>query len=183
MTSALVRPDDVGGTAAWQSLCLAGFLTVVWGDFAARARSRLSAEDRAIALGPHVAPRTVVGRESALWIYTNLRRSAQVHVLYSPAQHRPTPAPDSATHQAVFLDGDVRSLAGIAVTSPARTAVDLCVHMARPCAIEALRALLANEAVDAAAIRSRIERMPPRSRSAEAADILDAALGVKKAWR
>ena len=175
-----MRPDDVGGKAAWQALCLAGFLTIVWGDSAVCTRSPLRPEDRALALSPYVLPRTVVGRHTALWVYTNMRRSTRVHLLYSPTQHRPTPAPEHATHQAVLLDGDVQCLAGIDITSPARTAIDLCVHLARPLAIEGLRALLASEAVQSSEIRARIAQMPPRSRSSEAADIVNAALGIER---
>lgn len=172
----LVTPADVGGPAAWQALCLDGHLQPVWGGCALPAGIELAREHRAEALRPFLQPRTVVGRQSALWVLTGLRMSKFVHLLYSPSQHRPPPQPMCLTHQTNLQPDDQVEISGVPVTAATRTAVDLAIHLDRRAALQGLRELNRLGLISLEPVLARLDQIPGRSRRAESTDVVHWAI-------
>ncbi|MDH6237308.1 type IV toxin-antitoxin system AbiEi family antitoxin [Cryobacterium sp. CG_9.6] len=81
---------------------------------------------RAASLGPLVPPRGIVERASAAWVYGVLPEPA-VHELCVDVHARAHLPPSAHVHirEVTCPAADTRLLAGIRVTSPLRTAVDL----------------------------------------------------------
>jgi len=82
---------------------------------------------RAAALAHAAAPRLVVERRSAAWVWGARDAPPPVAQLCSPAdaRYRRIGGAGSATREVVLRHGDTVVLAGTTVTAPLRTAVDL----------------------------------------------------------
>lgn len=170
----LVTPRDVGGTIAWRSLHLDGHLVHLWGENSLPAEEDPDPTHRALALTQEVVARTVLGRQSAVWVFTGESMSPLVHLIYDPKHHRPPPKSGRATHQAHLLAEDVIELSGVPVTSPVRTAMDCAMFLPRAQAVRAVREL--GPLVTRAQVRNRIQRAPQRTAKEEPMDVVDRAL-------
>lgn len=176
LAAGLITPSDVGGFAAWQSLCLDGRLTPVRDHYAVLAQTTITRAHRARTLRTLVQTRTVVGRQSALWVHTGEAISTQIYLLYEPDQHRPKPQPGVQTHQTRLTPQDITEIDGLHVTSAARTAVDLAIHIDRPYALNGLRALATQRLVTLEGVLHRLEEIPGRSRRSDSVDLVQRAI-------
>lgn len=176
LPAGLITPSDVGGFAAWQSLCLDGRLTPVRDHYAVLASTPTTRAHRARTLCALVQTRTVVGRQSALWVHTGQAISTQVHLLYEPTQHRPKPQPGAQTHQTMLTPQDILEIDGVHVTGATRTAVDLAVHIDRTLALSGLKMLAAQKLVTLEGVLHRLEQIPGRSRRSDSVDLVHRAI-------
>ena len=125
--SPLVRPGDVGGSAAWRVLLRDGVLVPVTDDVAVRAGTSVTPAVRAAALSARVPPRAVVVGTTALWVYCGGVPDDEPHLAYRSSVFR--------------LGAESRDVGGVRVTTPERTAVDLACRLPRAHADAALDAL------------------------------------------
>ncbi|MGO1316300.1 MAG: hypothetical protein ACTMIR_04580 [Cellulomonadaceae bacterium] len=175
----LVRPDDVGGYPAFQTLLSDGVLRLLRDTTAVPAGTPVTAAHRAQALVPIWSARTVVGIDAAAWVHTGGQAPARVTLLYDPRHHRPAPGPEHTSHQARLTGVDVEQLNGVAVTTPLRTALDVAVRSDTPVAW--LRRLLAAGLLDPATLLHHARTRVDLSRSGTACAIVEQALGVTPA--
>ncbi len=172
LESDLITPADVGGSVAWQSLVLDNQLTPVWGPYAVAAHKQITAQHRVSALREMVQTRTVLGRQSALWVLTGHLTSPMVHLLYPPTQHRPKPQAGTVTHQTKLTGIDVIEIDGVQLTGATRTAVDLAIHVERRHALTGLQTLAQHQLVSMPEVLTRLEQIPGRSRRSESVDLV-----------
>lgn len=131
--SRVVRPRDVGGRAAWSVLVRDGVLEVVRRD-----------EDAAVVAGTPTGPATragllrarvpsgaVVAARTAAWVHAGPAADdgGRLDLTYRAGGHRPAVWGQGLCWQSPLLADDVVDLAGVRVTDPVRTAVDLALHV------------------------------------------------------
>lgn len=121
----LVRPRDVGGTVAWQDLRWRGLLQEVAPDVAITGNLPVTAAIRASALADIAPLRTVVAGLAAAWVWGAAEAPRVLDVVYPRGAHRPGNDPRRRSRQATLLHCEVEELAGVRVTSPLRTALDV----------------------------------------------------------
>ena len=81
---------------------------------------------RALAVQPVLGQRMIIERQSAAWVHGALKRAPRIHTVAVRYEHRSRAAHGHATIREVVLRrGDTTMIAGIEVTTPLRTAVDL----------------------------------------------------------
>jgi hypothetical protein len=124
----LRRPGDVGGRAAWQALVRDGVLTVLRGDVACSATTRVDPALRARTLLGAVPTGAVVTGRTAAWVHTGVDAPDTLDLACRPGGRRPARPPGARLWQAPLLAPDVRLLGGVPVTTPARTAAELALH-------------------------------------------------------
>ncbi|GAA1736735.1 hypothetical protein GCM10009809_34930 [Isoptericola hypogeus] len=127
----LRAPADVGGRAAWDVLVRDGVLEVVRGDAAVATGTPLTAADRAGTLTGVPTGAVVAGRTAA-WVHAGRRvgDEGRLDLTYPAGSYRPTVWGAGLVWQAPLLRDDVVERAGVRVTAPARTVVDLALHLA-----------------------------------------------------
>ncbi|MFD6134032.1 hypothetical protein [Isoptericola sp. NPDC056618] len=129
----LVRPADVGGRAAWDVLVRDGSLEAVRDDAAVVAGTTVTPVLRAVLLAGSLPAGAVAAGRTAAWVHAGGRagtRSAEhLDVAYAAGGHRPELWGAGLVWQAPMLRGDVVELAGVRVTAPLRTVVDVAVHV------------------------------------------------------
>lgn len=134
----LARPDVLGpmvtpvslgcSSATWQALCRDGDVVEVRPGFALVAGVAETSADRARTLLAAVPADVVVAREWAVWVHAGGRPPRPQHrvcVVYRPGTSRPRSLPGLETVQASLRPWDVSTVAGLSVTSPVRTAMDV----------------------------------------------------------
>lgn len=146
----VVTPAHVGGAVAWSDLRRSGALTELHDGAAVGAGSVVGSRHRALALAAEVPGRCVLAAATAAWVHTGLYdgaaaaawpSGAPVEVAYSPGTHCPVPRPGRVARRAPGLAADTVRLAGVPVTHPARTAVDVARTVPLEAAVPVLVAL------------------------------------------
>ena len=125
----------------WAGLLRDGLLAPVWGG---AARVTACVEDPAVrvaALARLVPERGVVGRATAVWVHAGGPAPVRADVLVQTRARRPDPHPDRRTHEADLTDADVETIAGVRVTTPLRTALDVARWLPAAQSLPLLRAL------------------------------------------
>ena len=169
----LVRPADVGGRAAWGVLVRDGALEVVRGDAAVVAGAVVTPELRAALLVGSVPAGAVAAGRTAAWVHAGRaagpRAADHLDVTYPAGGHRPELWGAGLVWQAPLLRGDTVDLAGVRVTAPLRTVVDVAVHVPGDDDAAALARALADACglalPDAAALLERRARVVGRPRA------------------
>ncbi|MBD5787580.1 hypothetical protein IF650_15520 [Cellulosimicrobium terreum] len=144
----LVRPGDVGGSAAFQTLLRDGALVPLWGDRAAPARVPVTSTLRAVAVRDLVPARTVLGGLAAAWVLCGTPPPGTLDVLYPPGMHRPPPVAGRLPRQANVLRSESVLVAGVLVTDPQRTALDVAGRVPAGTALPVLSALRRSGGLD-----------------------------------
>jgi len=125
-----------------------------------------------------VAGRAAAALHGALWVHP----STPIELI-SPATRPPT---GIITHDELISDDELVLIAGMAVTSPTRTAFDLARHLHRDLAVRHLDALARATGVaafDVLALGDRYRRARGRGRCAVALDLMDGgAQSPKETW-
>ncbi|WP_415855830.1 hypothetical protein [Sinomonas sp. G460-2] len=144
----ILTPGRPFSPAELQAMTNDGVLRRLVGDAYAPATAPLTPELRATGLAtvyePRLRARTVVGRQSAAWIY-GCAPAPPLPVLLVPAPRRLSAARKARgvlVHEVWLGDFDIIELGPLLVTSPLRTAVDLSMHGETPIASVTLRRLL-----------------------------------------
>jgi hypothetical protein len=97
-----------------------------------------------------VPARCVLAASTAAWVYTGLHDGAAaptwpigapIELAYSPDTHCPVPRPGQVARRAPGLARDTIHLAGVPVTRPARTAIDVACTAPTAAAVPVLVAL------------------------------------------
>ena len=132
-TGPVVRAQDVGGPLAWQVLVRDGVLTALTDDAAVPSGTPVSAWTRAAALADRVPPRAVAVLTTAWWVYCGgtlgdgSLGDGGLELAYRSSVFR--------------LGAESHDVAGLRVTTPERTALDLASRLPRREAITAAVAL------------------------------------------
>ncbi|NNU28706.1 hypothetical protein [Isoptericola sediminis] len=153
----VVRPGDVGGRAAWQTLVHEGVLRVLRADAACPAGRGVDAALRASVLAPEVPAGAVVTARTAVWVHTGRGRPETLDLTYPAGRHRPERPRGARLWQGHLLGPDTRRLGGVAVTTPQRTLVELVLHGARYPETPLLAAALLRAGADPGRARRAIE--------------------------
>ncbi|MFI9486397.1 hypothetical protein ACIG47_08385 [Promicromonospora sp. NPDC052451] len=146
----VVTPAHVGGPVAWSDLMRSGALTELYDGAAVGPASAVDARHRALALAPEVPASCVLAAATAAWVHTGVYdggaaqawpAGAPVEVAYSPGRRCPVPRPGRVARRAPGLAADTVRPAGVPVTSPDRTAVDVARTVPAEAAVPVLVAL------------------------------------------
>ncbi len=121
----LVAPHEVGGRAAFQDLVRCGALVPLWDDVGAPAAVPVTSTLRALAVRDLVPRGAVVAGAAAAWVLCGSARPHLLDVVYPPGRHRPAPLVGRAPRQAHVLRDETVLVAGVLVTTPTRTALDV----------------------------------------------------------
>ncbi|MBE1876756.1 hypothetical protein [Myceligenerans pegani] len=178
----VVTPARVGGPAAWQDLLRSGALTPLrdapldtTGAVAVPAGVRVTPTHRALVLaescGGVLPARAVLAGASAAWVHSGLRGGIHVprlptdagfpELAHDAAVRRPDVPAGVLVRCAAGLVRDTMLLAGVPVTTPARTAADVACRLPFEQAVPVLTALAAGSAdldpVDLDAVERALE--------------------------
>lgn len=146
----VVTPEHVGGPVAWWDLRRAGALVELHDGAAVAVGAVVGPEHRALALAHEVPARCVLAAATAAWVHTGWYAGgpaatwppgAPVEVAYAPGTHCPTARPGLLVRRTPGLASDTVRLAGVAVTSLTRTAVDVARTVGAEAAVPLLVAL------------------------------------------
>lgn len=124
----VVRPADVGGAAAWQTLVREGVLQVLRDDAACPAYLDVDPVLRAGLLAGAVPTGATVTARTAAWVHTGFGDAQALDLTYPAGRHQPDRPPGARLWQGPLLGDDTVHLAGIPVTAPERTVVELVLH-------------------------------------------------------
>jgi hypothetical protein len=165
----VVTPAHVGGPVAWSDLRRSGALVELHDGAAVGAGSVVGSRHRALALAGEVPARGVLAAATAGWVHTGLYdgvvarawpAGAPIEVAYSPGAHCPASRPGRVVRRAPGLAPDTVRLAGVPVTRPTRTAVDVACTASLEAAVPVLVAL-AERGVD---LRGAVRLLDRRAR-------------------
>ncbi|WP_402371707.1 hypothetical protein [Isoptericola rhizosphaerae] len=176
-TRLVLRPEDVGGAAAWQTLVRDGFLRVLRRDAACPADAAIGPTVRASLLAAEVPTGAVVTGRTAAWVHTGHDDGAALDLTYPAGRHQPDRPPGARLWQGPLLHGDTAHLDLVPVTTPDRTVVELVLHVPAP--VPAVLALARGAGADLSAARRSLERRTRavgRPRAREHLDAAEAAL-------
>lgn len=181
--TSLVRPADVGGRAAWDVLVRDGALLVLRGDAAVAPGEAVGPATRAETLSGTLREGSVVAGRTAAWVHAGgpAHDGGVLDVTYSPGRNRPRPGQAGKVWQASLLRDDVITLAGVRVTAPARTVVDLALQLDPHDALPRVLVLVRRCGVDLARARRLLERrvrVVGRPRARQVLDRAEQALGA-----
>lgn len=184
----VVTPARVGGPAAWADLVRQGAVDLLHEQAGVPAGALVTPAHRALALAPTLPRRCVLAGRTAAWVLTGLHRGAPapalpveagVEVAYCAGTHAPSPRAALTARQAPRLVRDTVRLAGVPVTTPARTAIDVACTVPHDEAVAVLVAL-ARSGTDLVAagraleLRGRVVGRPAARRALAAASaVLD----------
>ncbi|GIG29154.1 type IV toxin-antitoxin system AbiEi family antitoxin [Cellulomonas marina] len=155
----LVGPEHVGGRAALATLVRSGALVVVRDEVTAAPAVAHLPVVRARAVAHLVPPRGVVGRASAAWVHAGGPAAVPLEVLVPTGTARPRARAGVVGHEAELRPEDVVTVAGVPVTTPARTALDVARTCTAP-AVHRLLSALARAGVDLGAVLARLGDRP-----------------------
>lgn len=176
-TRVVLRPQDVGGAAAWQTLVRDGLLRVVRGDAACPADARIDPAVRAGLLAGELPAGAVVTGRTAAWVHTGYDDDQALDLTYPAGRHQPDRPAGARLWQGPLLHRDTLHLASVPVTAPDRTVVELVLHDTDP--VPAVLALARHAGADLSAARRSLERRTRavgRPRAREHLDAAEAAL-------
>jgi hypothetical protein len=168
---AVVRARDVGGPGAWQALVRDGVLRRLTPDAACAIGTRVDAALRASLVGPLVPGGAVVTGRTAAWIYSGVGSAHPLDLACAAGRHRPDRPAGARLWQAPLLHPDCVLIAGVRVTDPTRTVVELALHGGE----SSLVAVLARCGADLEAARRSVLLRPLAAHRAAAVDVIDAA--------
>ena len=143
----VLAPGRNFSRAELRAMRLDGVLAAVFGDAYTPASVPhthiLRARALALALPPNLVGRAVVGRFSAAWIYGCAPAPARISLLVDVGHRVGALRPWSGciVHEVSLGRFDAANIAGISVTTPLRTAVDLALHGDAEAALPALAAI------------------------------------------
>lgn len=146
----VVTPEHVGGPVAWADLRRSGALVELREGMAVAVGSVVGSRHRATALAREVPARSVLAASTAAWVFTGLRdgvitpawpEGAPVELAYSPDTRAPAPHHGRIARRAPGLARDTTQLAGVPVTQPTRTAIDVARTVSLEAAVPVLVAL------------------------------------------
>lgn len=150
----LFRPDDLD-PIAWQLLVRDGALRIVAPGVAIPNRRRPTPTARAAALAGVLPRGWIFGGATAYWVHTGGPGPTMLALIGPPESHQPHDLPGRVLHQQMLPARDRVEVAGVAMTTPLRTAVDLaCLTPPESALPRLLR--LAELGVDLAAALNRI---------------------------
>jgi hypothetical protein len=167
----VVRARDVGGPAAWQALVRDGVLRRLTPDAACAIGTRVDAPLRASLVAPLVPSGAVVTGRTAAWIHAGTGAAHPLELACAAGRHRPDRPPGARLWQAPLLHPDTVRIAGVRVTDPTRTVVELALHGGE----SSLVAVLARCGADLEAARRSVLLRPRAAHRAAAVDVIDAA--------
>ncbi|MCK0115536.1 hypothetical protein MWU57_00670 [Isoptericola sp. S6320L] len=176
-TRDVLRPDDLGGTVAWQTLVRDGLLRVVRGDAACPADVSVDPATRAGLLADEVPTGAVVTGRTAAWVHAGYDDAQSLDLVYPAGRHQPDRPLGARLWQGPLLHGDTIHLARVPVTAPDRTVVELVLHDPDP--VPAVLALVRHAGAEPSAARRSLERRTRavgRPRAREHLDAVEAAL-------
>jgi len=154
----LLRPADVGGMGAWQTMLRDGLLRRVHLDTAVMVETPITADIRAAVLAPLVPVNCYLATYSATWIYCGGPVPPVLTVAYPLGSYRPRLWTRAEFYCASGLWAQSRSLGigrdRVRVTTPVRTAVDLALRADPDAARDKIRDLAAVGTDLRAALRS-----------------------------
>ncbi|WP_278234527.1 hypothetical protein [Isoptericola sp. AK164] len=174
----VVRPADVGGAAAWQTLVREGVLRVLRGEAACPADRVVDAGLRGAVLAADVPHGAVVTARTATWVRTGCGRPDPLDLTYPAGRHRPDRPPGARLWQARLLGPDVRDVGGVPVTTTQRTLVELVLHGTDPAATVDLAVALLRAGARVEEAHGSISARTRVAARARAHDLLDAAAAV-----
>lgn len=120
----LFRPEDLD-PIAWQLLVRDGALRMVAPGVAIPNRRRPTPTARAAALTGALPRGWIFGGATAYWVHTGGPGPTMLALIGPPESHQPHDLPGRVLHQQMLLARDRTEVAGVALTTPLRTAVDL----------------------------------------------------------
>lgn len=136
---------------------------------------------RAAALAKAVLPHAVICRRTAAWLLGIDVLAIGSHLELPPVEFV-SPAGTAVTRRAgtrgftaILPDSDITVVAGLLVTTPLRTALDLARWLERPDALAAVDAMLHAGLVELAELAAALERHPGMRWIAQAREIVDLA--------
>jgi hypothetical protein len=144
----VVRPEHVGGRAAWEALVRDGALVVLRGTAAVRADLPVGPGLRAGVLRGGLPRGAAVAGRTAAWVHAGVPDGGTLDLAYASGRHRPEVWAGARVWQEALLASDVTEIAGVRVTTPVRTVVDLALRDDAERALEAVRALVETCGVD-----------------------------------
>lgn len=150
----LFRPTDLD-PIAWQILVHEGALRVVAPGVAMPVRRRPTPAHRATALHGLLPRGWLLGGATAYWIHVGDAGPTALALISPPGAHRPRNLPGRILHQNVLPARDRTEIAGVPVTTPLRTAVDLACFTEPVAALPRLLRLAAH-GVDLQAALNRV---------------------------
>lgn len=174
----VVGPGDVGGTVAFETMLREGVLTPVRRARAVARHQPVTTRIRILALAHDVPPRSVVGRESASWVFLGGPAPDRLTVLYPPKCHRPNPSPTLTSHQAVLRPEEILTLGQIRITTPARTAADVALFEPFESAVAGVRSLVSGGHTTARAILRALATRTGDAGYGRALDVVRALSGT-----
>lgn len=164
----LFRPDDLD-PITWQLLVHEGALRVIAPLVAIPVRRRPDPDDRARPFVGVLPPGWALGGATAAWVHIGgAPGPSSLALIGPPHTHQPPDLPGRVLHQQHLPDRDLVTVAGVSMTSPLRTAVDLACFTAPASAVPRLVAL-AHSGVDLDAALHRLAGLG-RQRGAVRAD-------------
>ncbi|ACZ30699.1 hypothetical protein Xcel_1676 [Xylanimonas cellulosilytica DSM 15894] len=172
--SLVVRPADVGGRVAWDLLVRDGALRVLDGDAAVPVHAPVTPETRAAALRPRVPARTVVTGPSAAWVHCGGPPPDRLVLAHRTGTHRPEVWTFATVWSGPGLVSDSVRLAGVRVTTPERTAVEVALRLP-PARSLRLVLDLQSAGADLAAASRALERRTRAPGRPQAREVLAAA--------
>lgn len=132
----LLSPASLGcSSVTWQALCRDGALVEVRPGFALVAGVPETSADRARTLVAAVPSGVVVARTWAVWLHAGGQPPCtpqRICVVYPPGSSRPRSTAGLDPVQTALRPWDVTTVAGLAVTSPVRTAMDVATWSTGP---------------------------------------------------
>jgi hypothetical protein len=171
---AVVRARDVGGPAAWQTLVRDGVLRRLTPDAGCAIGTRVDATLRASLVAPLVPSGAVVTGRTAARIQAGAGAANPLELACAAGRHRPDRPPGARLWQAPLLHPDTVQIAGVRVTDPTRTVVELALHGGET----SLVAVLARCGADLEAARRSVLLRPRAPHRATALHVIDAATGL-----
>ncbi|WP_277210119.1 hypothetical protein [Isoptericola croceus] len=172
-TRTVLRPADVGGAAAWQTLVRDGYLHVLRGDAACPADSPVDRDVRAGLLAAEVPTGAVVTGRTAAWVHTGHGDGHALDLTYAAGRHQPDRPAGARLWQGPLLHHDTIHLAQVPVTGPDRTVVELVLHVPDP--LSAVFAMARRGGANLSRARRSLERRTRAVGRPRARELLDAA--------
>jgi hypothetical protein len=168
----LVRDDVLAST--WTGVLADRAYRLLGRDVALRADLRPVPELRAQAIQAQVPARAAVFRRSACWVLTGGVMPARVELVVEPGARRVGPSAQRVSHETHLDAHDVLRCAGIVVTTPTRTVLDLLLGPGSDDQFGCVRRLL-DIGADIDEVRRRLDTGPRRPGNRQARELARAA--------
>ncbi|GAB3561033.1 hypothetical protein GCM10027344_14880 [Spelaeicoccus albus] len=103
-----------------------GLITRVFGDAYIAAGSALTPSVRAGAVAAMAEPGDVIGRDTAVWVYTGALATPLLHILVPGGKRHRRFRPDCLVHESRARGDEIITLAGLRLTTVHRSVYDVC---------------------------------------------------------